>query len=68
VRFGVHAAGRGGREDMAYGSGHCILSPGWGSTMGLHVNKVAYSSAIRWREEGEAERTASRTETTRCCS
>jgi hypothetical protein len=64
-RCGVEAAGRGGREDLVSRSGHCILPPGWGSKRGSSARKAAHSTAMRWREEGEAERGVSRTEITR---
>jgi hypothetical protein len=63
-RGGVEATGRGRREDIVFGSGRCILPPGKGSMRGSLANRVAYSSASLWHEEGEAERRASRMKTT----
>jgi hypothetical protein len=65
-RCGVEDAERGGGGDLAARSGRCILPPGKGTMRGSSTTRAAYSSAMRWREVGEAERRASRTEITRC--
>jgi hypothetical protein len=66
VRCGVEATGRGGKKDMVFGSGRCVVSPGWGSIRGSSKSRAAYSTTMRWREEGEAKWRASRIEITRC--